>query len=78
MSQRIGMADGRCITSVTSSRIMFDTIKDKAGFAPYDNNKYRMYLQEKGPEAVKLPLCNAACRSACEGAALYSPLAENQ
>lgn len=77
MSQRIGMADGRCITEVDSDRIMFDFLKQKAGFGMYDNNKYRMYLQEKGPDAFSLPICNAACRGSCEGK-LYSPLVEKQ
>lgn len=78
MSQRIGMADGRCITSPDSSRIMEDYMRVKAGFGVYDNNKYRMYLQEKGPDAVALPLCNAACRNACEGVGFFSPLVEKQ
>jgi hypothetical protein len=78
MSQRIGMADGRCITSVDSSRILEDQMRINAGFGVYDNNKYRMYLQEKGPDALKLPLCNAACRNACEGVQFYSPLVEKQ
>ena len=77
MSQRIGMADGRCITSVDSSRIMEDYMRVKAGFGVYDNNKYRMYLQEKGPDAFFLPLPNAACRESC-GTNLRSALADKQ
>jgi hypothetical protein len=77
MSQRIGMADGRCITEVDSNRIMFDYLKNQSGFGIYDNNKYRMYLQEKGPDAIYLPLPNAACRGSC-GMKLGSPLAEKQ
>jgi hypothetical protein len=77
MSYRIGMADGRCITEVDSNRIMTDYLKEKAGLGIYDNNKFRMYLQEKGPEAFSLPICNAACRVSCEGK-VYSPLAEKQ
>lgn len=77
MSQRIGMADGRCITEVDSNRIMFDFLKSQSGFGIYDNNKYRMYLQEKGPDAIFLPLPNAACRESC-GSKLGSALAEKQ
>jgi hypothetical protein len=77
MSQRIGMADGRCITEVDSNRIMFDSLKNQSGFGIYDNNKYRMYLQEKGPDAIFLPLPNAACRTSC-GSKLGSALAEKQ
>lgn len=67
MSERIGMADGRCITEVDSNRIMFDELKAKTGFGMYDNNKYRMYLQEKGPDSLSLPLRNGACREKCDG-----------
>lgn len=77
MSQRIGMADGRCITEVDSNRIMYDYLKTQSGFGVYDNNKYRMYLQEKGPDAVTLPLPNAACRDSC-GVKLRSALADKQ
>lgn len=78
MSQRIGMADGRCITDFVGSRIQFDYLKAKQGIAMDDNNKFRMVLQEKGEEVVGLPICNAACRGPCEGKVLYSPLAADQ
>jgi hypothetical protein len=63
MSQRIGMADGRCITSYDSNRIMNDALMAKEGIAFQDNYKWRAWLQAKGPEALSLPLKNAACRS---------------
>jgi hypothetical protein len=63
MSERIGMADGRCITSFDSNRIMNDVLMAKEGIAFQDNYKYRAWLQSKGPEALSLPLKNAACRS---------------
>lgn len=78
MSQRIGMADGRCITDVKSDRILIDMLKMKMGVGAYDNSSFRMKLQQMSPEDLKLPLCDAACRIACEGKELYSPLAENQ
>lgn len=71
------MADGRCITEVDSNRIMFDYLKSQSGFGIYDNNKYRMYLQEKGPDAISLPLQNEACRDSC-GTKMVSPLVEDK
>ena len=64
MSTRIGMADGRCITSFDSNRIMNDMLMSKEGIAFQDNYKWRAFLQSKGPEALSLPLKNAACRTA--------------
>ena len=63
MSERIGMADGRCITSFDSNRIMQDILMYKEGIAFQDNYKWRAFLQSKGPEALSLPLKNAACRN---------------
>ena len=63
MSERIGMADGRCITSFDSNRIMQDMLMAKEGIAFQDNYKWRAFLQSKGPEALSLPLKNAACRT---------------
>jgi len=78
MSQRIGMADGRCITDVKADRILIDTLKMKMGVGAYDNTTFRLKLQQMSPEDLKLPLCDAACRISCEGKQMYSPLAENQ
>ena len=64
MSERIGMADGRCITSFDSNRIMNDMLMAKEGIAFQDNYKWRAFLQSKGPEALSLPLKNAACHTA--------------
>jgi hypothetical protein len=63
MSQRIGMADGRCITSFDSSSVLNDIIMQKNGIAYQDNYAYRQFLQNNGPDALNLPLQNAACRS---------------
>jgi len=64
MSQRYGMADGRCITEFTSSRIMNDQIMSENKVSFQDNYKYRALLQSKGVEAFNLPLKNGACDSA--------------
>jgi hypothetical protein len=57
------MADGRCITSFDSSRIMNDVIMAENKIAFQDNYSYRTLLQSKGPDAFTLPLRNAACRT---------------
>jgi hypothetical protein len=62
MSQRIGMADGRCITSYDSNRIMSDFMMTQKGIAFQDNYKWRQSLQSTAPAALGLPLKNAACR----------------
>jgi hypothetical protein len=63
MSQRYGMADGRCLTEFSSSRILNDQIMAETQIAFQDNYKYRSMLQAKGPEAFNLPVKNAACRT---------------
>ncbi len=63
MSTRMGMADGRCITSFDSSSIVNDVIMQSNKIDYQDNYKYRTFLQTKGPEALNLPLKNAACRT---------------
>ena len=62
MSQRIGMADGRCITSWDSNRIMSDFMMTQKGINFQDNYKWRQTLQATAPESLGLPLKNAACR----------------
>lgn len=69
MSQRYGMADGRCLTEFTSSRILNDQIMAENKVAFQDNYKYRSMLQAKGPDAFSLPVKNAACRT-CQPAVL--------
>lgn len=73
MSERYGMADGRCITEFTSNRLYNDEIMMKNKIAFQDNYSYRSFLQSKGPEAFSLPLKNAACRNG-----RIAPLAENE
>jgi hypothetical protein len=58
----MGMANGRCITSYDSSRIMTDYLMEKNGVQFQDNYKFRMFLQKNGPDALNLPLPNSACR----------------
>jgi hypothetical protein len=56
------MADGRCITSYDSNRIMSDFMMAQKGIAFQDNYKWRQTLQNTDPTALGLPLKNAACR----------------
>ena len=57
------MADGRCITEFTSSRILNDKIMAEKNVAFQDNYKYRATLQAEGPEGLSLPVKNGACGS---------------
>ncbi len=55
MSQRLGMADGRCATILDSGRIMNDMILEKNKIEPFDNFSYRMKLQSSSPEEIIAP-----------------------
>jgi len=57
------MADGRCLTEFTSSRILNDKMMAEKQIAFQDNYKYRATLQAEGPEGLSLPVKNAACRT---------------
>ena len=52
MSQRLGMADGRCFTISTSSQLLNDYVMNSNGVALADNYSYRKLLQQKGPQVV--------------------------
>jgi hypothetical protein len=62
MSQRMGMADGRCFTINTSSQLLNDYIMKTNKIAYEDNYAYRKLLQSKGPELLdsdtKITGCN--------------------
>ena len=53
MSQRLGMADGRCFTIHTASQLFNDYVMKKYGISYANNYAYRKLLQEKGPEIVQ-------------------------
>lgn len=63
MSQRLGPANGRCITSYDGHRVMDDVIMMQNGISYQDNFSYRQFLQSAGPDKVlgSLPLRNSAC-----------------
>lgn len=52
MSQRLGMADGRCFTINSANSLLNDFIMQKQGIKYEDNYAYRKYLQQKGPDAL--------------------------
>lgn len=52
MSQRIGMADGRCLTFNQSNRLLTDDLIKSFGLAPENNSGFRQVLQDKGPDVV--------------------------
>ena len=52
MSQRLGMADGRCLTIHTSPRLLNDYIMTQNGIQYQDNYRYRQLLQKQGPAAL--------------------------
>ena len=55
MSQRLGMADGRCFTINNSSMLYNDFLMTQNGIKYEDNYSFRKLLQEKGPEMLKPP-----------------------
>lgn len=55
MSQRLGMADGRCFTINNSSMLYNDYLMTQNGIKFEDNYAFRKLLQEKGPALVKAP-----------------------
>ena len=54
MSQRLGMADGRCLSIHTSSRLLNDYIMNQNGIQLQDNYSFRRYLQQNGPDALRI------------------------
>ena len=56
MSQRLGMADGRCFTINNSSMLYNDFLMTQNGIKYEDNYTFRKLLQEKGPEMLKAPV----------------------
>lgn len=53
MSQRLGMADGRCFTVNSSSQLYNNYLMKKNGVSYEDNYSYRKLLQTKGPALFK-------------------------
>ena len=52
MSQRLGMADGRCFTINTSSQLLNNYVMQQNGIMFEDNYSYRQLIQKAGPELL--------------------------
>jgi len=52
MSQRLGMADGRCFTINSSAQLTNNYIMKQNGISFEDNYSYRQLLQKNGPELL--------------------------
>lgn len=52
MSQRLGMADGRCFTISSSAQLTNNYIMQQNGISLEDNYSYRQLLQRSGPELL--------------------------
>jgi hypothetical protein len=52
MSQRMGMADGRCYQIHSSSRLINNYVMQQEGINMEDNYSYRQYLQRAGPTVL--------------------------
>ncbi|QIG59691.1 hypothetical protein [Dishui Lake phycodnavirus 3] len=52
MSQRLGMADGRCFTINTSSQLLNNKIMEANKVPLVDNYAYRQLLQRSGPSLI--------------------------
>ena len=49
MSQRLGVADGRCFTVNTSAQLFNNYVMKQNGISFEDNYSYRQLLQKQGP-----------------------------
>lgn len=52
MSQRLGMADGRCFTINSSTQLLNNYIMKQNGITFEDNYSYRKLLQNQGPNLL--------------------------
>ena len=52
MSQRLGMADGRCFTVNSSAQLFNNYVMKQNGISFEDNYSYRQLLQKSGPEML--------------------------
>ena len=52
MSQRLGMADGRCFTIHTNAQLLNDAIMTNMKIPLQNNYAYRKHIQKVGPEVI--------------------------
>ena len=61
MSTRLGMGEGRCLTSYMSNKQSNDVIMARNGIQIEDNYRYRQFLQNGGIQSLNMPFRNGAC-----------------
>lgn len=61
MSTRLGMGEGRCLTSYLSNKQSNDVIMARNGIQYSDNYHFRQFLQKGGVQSLNMPFRNAAC-----------------
>ena len=52
MSQRLGMADGRCFTINSSAQLFNNYVMKQNNISFEDNYSYRQLLQKQGPQVM--------------------------
>ena len=75
MSQRLGMADGRCFTVKSSAQLLNNHIMKSNGISFEDNYSFRQLLQKQGPAimgAVQAQQDNGKCEE-CHKPLLKTP-----
>jgi hypothetical protein len=63
MSQRLGMADGRCFTVASSAQLYNNYLMNKNGISYEDNYSFRKLLQSKGPQLFNDKQSKTKCAS---------------
>lgn len=79
MSQRLGMADGRCFTINTSAQLFNNYVMQQNSIPFEDNYSYRQLLQKQGPELLsriqdeqgKNDKCNSCDKPLVDASKIY-------
>lgn len=74
MSQRLGMADGRCFTINSSAQLTNNYIMKQNGIAFEDNYSYRQLLQKSGPELISKLVEQS--RTSCDACDQYTDMSK--
>ena len=74
MSQRLGMADGRCFTINSSAQLTNNFIMNQNGVKLEDNYSYRQLLQKQGPEL--LTKLHEQSRTTCDPCDRYTDMSK--
>ena len=74
MSQRLGMADGRCFTIHSSAQLTNNYLMEQNGIKFEDNYSFRQALQKQGPEF--LSKLQEQSRSTCDPCDRYTDMSK--